>query len=90
MKREAQRDKWVFFDGPVKQKTISDKEVVLMNDVTKRFLGLKAQIDDEINKLTSASDNHFGVDPERITWANVGDLNHLLKLLKEASSFMRL
>ena len=52
-----------------------------MIDVRERFLSLKAQIDEEINKLMSASQNHFGVDPEHITWANIGGLNHLLELL---------
>jgi hypothetical protein len=61
-----------------------------MLDTTKRFISLKAQIDEEISKIMSASQNHFGVDPEHITWANIGDLNHLLELLKEVSNFMRL
>ena len=61
-----------------------------MSDATKRFISLKVQIDEELNKIMSASQNHFGVDPERITWATIGDLNHLLELLKEVSNFMRL
>jgi hypothetical protein len=61
-----------------------------MTDSTKRFISLKVQIDEELSKIVSASQNHFGVDPERITWANIGDLTHLLELLKEVSNFMRL
>ena len=61
-----------------------------MIEAEERFISLKAQIDEELSKIVSASQNHFGVDPERITWANIGDLNHLLELLKEVSNSMRL
>ena len=33
-------------------------------------------------RLTELSDDHFGAEPDRITWGEVGTLGHYAELLK--------
>ncbi|MGR3359935.1 MAG: hypothetical protein ACU0DE_02495 [Paracoccus sp. (in: a-proteobacteria)] len=37
--------------------------------------------------MQAFSDDHFGADPERVSWANVGSLEHQANLLKQISDF---
>ena len=46
------------------------------------FIVRKAEIDAMLARLTQYSDDHFGADPERITWGDVGALTHYAELLK--------
>lgn len=47
------------------------------------FIALKMEIDERLARLTDASDDHFHKDPDRIGWADVGDLAHYNVQLKE-------
>ncbi len=47
------------------------------------FIDLKILIDTRLARLKELSDENFNVAPERVTWANVGDLGHYAELLKE-------
>jgi hypothetical protein len=46
------------------------------------FVAKKAEIDAMLARLQALSDDHFGVDPDTITWGDVGALGHHAELLK--------
>jgi hypothetical protein len=46
------------------------------------FVAKKAEIDAMLARLQALSDDHFGVDPEAVTWGDVGTLGHHADLLK--------
>ena len=51
------------------------------------FLAKKAEFDALLNELTQASADHFGADPERLNWADVGSLEYHTRLLRQISDF---
>lgn len=51
------------------------------------FVAKKAEIDAMLVRLQVLSDDHFGPDPERVNWADVGSLEHQASLLKQISDF---
>jgi hypothetical protein len=46
------------------------------------FVQKKAEIDAMLSRLQSLSNDHFGIAPEEVTWADVGSLGHYAELLK--------
>ena len=46
------------------------------------YIARKTEIDTVLARLTALSDEHFGAEPEAITWADVGTLAHYAELLK--------
>lgn len=46
------------------------------------FLARKAEIDAMLGRLQALSDDHFGAEPDRVTWGEVGTLGHYAELLK--------
>ena len=52
------------------------------------FITRKAEIDAMLERLAAFSDNHFGVAPEDVNWAYVGDLGHVIERLRQASDFI--
>ena len=46
------------------------------------YIARKTEIDTVLTRLTALSDEHFGAEPEAITWADVGTLAHYAELLK--------
>ena len=46
------------------------------------YIARKTEIDAMLARLAALSDDHFGADPEAITWADVGTLAHYTELLK--------
>jgi hypothetical protein len=38
--------------------------------------------------LAAASDDHFGTNPERVTWGDVGSLGFVTERLKEITEFL--
>ena len=46
------------------------------------YIAKKIEIDTMLARLTALSGEHFGADPEAITWADVGTLAHYAELLK--------
>lgn len=51
------------------------------------FIAKKVEIDAMLARLQAFSDDHFGADPERVSCANVGSLEHQANLLKQISDF---
>jgi hypothetical protein len=46
------------------------------------FIEKKGEIDTMLGRLQRLSTDHFNVDPDRITWGDVGTLTHYAELLK--------
>jgi hypothetical protein len=46
------------------------------------FVAKKAEIDMMLTRLKALSDDHFNVEPDRLTWGDVGTLEHYAELLK--------
>ena len=46
------------------------------------FIAKKGEIDTMLGRLQRLSADHFNVDPDRITWGDVGTLGHYAELLK--------
>lgn len=46
------------------------------------FIARKAEIDAMLARLAQASDDHFGADPDAITWGDVGTLGSYAEQLK--------
>ena len=46
------------------------------------FVQKKAEIDAMLARLQALSDDHFGLEPDEVTWAHVGTLEHYAELLK--------
>jgi hypothetical protein len=49
------------------------------------FIARKTEIDTILARLTALSADHFGSDPDAVTWADVGTLSSYLKGLREIS-----
>lgn len=52
------------------------------NAALARFNVLRLQIQAELAHLQAAVDDHFGLNPDDVTWANVGDMGKTLQDLK--------
>lgn len=46
------------------------------------YLAKKTEIDTMLARLTALSDDHFGADPDAVTWGDVGTLAHYAELPK--------
>ena len=51
------------------------------------FIAKKAEIDTMLARLQAFSEDHFGADPERLNWGDVGSLEYQAHLLKQISDF---
>ncbi|MBU3029676.1 hypothetical protein [Paracoccus marinaquae] len=51
------------------------------------FIAKQAEIDAMLARLQAFSDDHFGADPERLNWADVGSLEYQAHLLKQIGDF---
>jgi hypothetical protein len=52
------------------------------------FVTRKAEIDAMLERLAAFSDDHFGVAPDDVNWAHVGDLGYVIERLRQASDFI--
>jgi hypothetical protein len=52
------------------------------DDALGAFVQKKAEIDAMLARLQALSDDHFGCDPDKVTWSHVGSLEHYAELLK--------
>ena len=51
------------------------------------FIAKKAEIDAMLARLQAFSEDHFGADPERLNWSDLGSLEYQASLLKQISDF---
>ncbi|WP_296701388.1 hypothetical protein [Thiocapsa sp. UBA6158] len=52
------------------------------------FMAGKAEIDVLLARIAAASDDHFGANPERVTWGDAGSLGFVTERLKEITAFL--
>lgn len=52
------------------------------------FLAAKGEIDAMIERLAAFSGDHFGVEPEGVSWGHVGDLGFVAERLRQACDFI--
>ena len=53
------------------------------------FMGRKAETDDLLERIQSASDDHFGTEPDAVNWGDAGSLGFVVERLKEIAEFLR-
>lgn len=58
------------------------------SDAVDRFVQLCAEISALAAFVSEGASDHFGVDPDSVDWANVGDLGHWAAKLAEISASM--
>jgi hypothetical protein len=54
------------------------------------FMQGKAEIDGLFARIQAASADHFGTDPEHVTWGDAGSLGFVTEQLKEITAFLRI
>ena len=52
------------------------------------FMAGKAEIDALLARIAAASEDHFGTNPERVSWAGAGSLGFVTERLKEITEFL--
>ncbi len=52
------------------------------------FMAGKTEIDTLLARIAAASEDHFGTNPERATWGDVGSLSFITERLKEITEFL--
>ena len=52
------------------------------------FMVSKTEIDALLARIAAASDDHFGTNPERVTWGDAGNLGFVTERLKEITEFL--
>ena len=52
------------------------------------FMAGKAEIDTLLARMAAASDDHFRMNPERVTWGDAGSLGFVTERLKEIAEFL--
>ena len=52
------------------------------------FMAGKAEIDTLLARIAAASNDHFGMNPERVTWGDAGSLGFVTERLKEITEFL--
>jgi hypothetical protein len=53
-----------------------------------QFIGACLEFDQLLAHLQVMRADHFGADPERVTWGDVADVNHANELLRECVRFL--
>ncbi len=53
------------------------------------FIAGKAEIDALLERIQAASADHFGTEPEAVTWGHAGSLGFVTERLKEIAEFLR-
>ena len=53
------------------------------------FMQGKAEIDALLARFQAASADHFGTEPEAVTWGHAGSLGFVTERLKEIAEFLK-
>ena len=48
------------------------------------FMATCAEIDDLLGQIQARRDDHFGADPDRVNWGDVGSAGHVAEKLRQA------
>ncbi len=52
------------------------------------FMRGKTEIDALLTRIATASADHFGTTPDRVTWGDAGSLGFVTERLKEITEFL--
>lgn len=52
------------------------------------FMQKKAEIDELLERIQKASENHFDTNPDAINWGDAGSLDHAAGQLEEIARFL--
>lgn len=52
------------------------------------FIARKNEIDALLARITAASENHFGANPDAIHWGDTGSLDHAASKLRDLAEFL--
>ena len=52
------------------------------------FMAGKTEIDALLARIAAASNDHFGMNPERVTWGDAGSLGFVTERLKEITEVL--
>jgi len=52
------------------------------------FMRGKAEVDALLVRITAASADHFGANPDQVTWGDAGSLGFVTERLKEITEFL--
>jgi hypothetical protein len=70
-------------DGAPKMSPRTQNKITKSNeDALASFVAKKAEIDAMLTRIQTLSDEHYGVEPDEVTWGHVGTLEHHAELLK--------
>ena len=60
------------------------------NEMTakEQFMANYAAILEQIDRLQSAANDHFGANPDRVDWSHAGSLGHIEEKLSEVLEFI--
>ena len=53
------------------------------------FIAKIAEVQQALAEIQEAADGHFDTNPDEVTWAHVGNVEHTLAQLKDALAFIR-
>lgn len=53
-----------------------------------QFMANYAAILEQIDRLQSAANDHFGANPDRVDWSHAGSLGHIEEKLAEVLEFI--
>ena len=53
------------------------------------FMQAKAEIDDLLARIQATSADHFGTEPEAVTWGHAGSLGFVTQRLREIAEFLK-
>ena len=70
-------------------RTRAERDAKNHEDSVREFLAAVTTIRETLDGLTEEAEDHFGVDPDHINWAHVGDANRILAALRETLAIAR-
>ena len=74
--------------GPIHYIALDDATEPRGNDeALGAFVSKLAEIGEALTALQQAADDHFGADPDHVSWGHVGDLGWILEQLTEVREF---
>ena len=74
---------------PKPSSTISDTMPKSNDAALAAFISGKSKIGDLLTRIQAASADHFGTEPEAVTWGHAGSLGLVTERFREIAAFLR-
>lgn len=58
-----------------------------MSETQEALVAAMQNCENKLSVISEIVSDHFGTHPDHVTWANVGDANHVSELLDEIMEF---